>query len=73
MSRVMLGWVKSKGRVSTEAMGMNESGVGSEMVKGNGGVVRLIVSGNGSIAVARAFKESSCSAVVILNDNRVTS
>lgn len=59
MSMVMFGWVRLNGAAETEATGIGRSSDeldagGSEIMKSNEGVVRLIVSGAGSTIVACA-------------------
>jgi len=59
MWMVMFGWVRLKGATETEATGTGVEpdvldGGGRETINGNEGVVRLTVSGTGSIIVACA-------------------
>jgi hypothetical protein len=78
MTSVMFGWVREKGWVETEAIGMDgedddEDEEGREIMKGIEGDVRLNVSGAGSIMVACALSVRLLDSVNTLNDWRVIS
>jgi hypothetical protein len=80
MTRVMFGWVRENGCVETEAIWMpgetegdeGEDG-GREAMKGIEGVVKLNVSGAGSMIVASALRIRLLDSVDTPNDWRVTS